>query len=193
MKSLTKPTDEAINDWLSTIGSEPLTFEINSPDATAGFFEDHFCIRLGTGSDCYKRACNELRTWKMIPASMVTLTTALPRVTEGSVLAVTFRAGLLWTTNPCRIVNVTSKTSNERESFSIAYATLPTHVERGWEQFMVELNHEDDSVWYSINVYSRPEWWPVWLALPYVRYQQRRFRHLSGEAMLESVQERPAH
>ena len=189
MKPLIKPTDNAIADWLSSIHSESLTFDISSKDATKGFFEDHFRVRLGTGDQCFRQACKALCTWKMFPLSMVTLTPALPRLEEGSVLAVTFRAGPFWTVNPSRIENVESKASTERESFSIAYATLPTHVECGWEQFMVELNHDDDSVWYSINVHSRPAWWPVWLVLPYARHQQRKFRRLSGEAMLKTVQD----
>ena len=57
----------------------------------------------------------------------------------------------------------------------------------GCEQFVVERRHEDDTVWYAIQVYSRPSWWPVWLVLPYARYQQRRFQRLSGEAIMTAI------
>lgn len=192
MKSLIRPSTAAVADWLSKCSSERLTFDITSEDATRGYFKDEFRIQLGTGSDCYRKACSALEKWKMFPSSMATLTPAVPTAEEGTPLAVTFRAGPLWTVNPCRIVDATTTESAEGESFSIAYATLPGHVEQGWEQFAVELRHEDDTVWYAINVYSRPKWWPVWLVLPYARYQQRRFRRLSGEAMQTAVRN-PTH
>ena len=187
MKSLIRPSTEAVADWLSECSSERLTFNITSEDTTRGYFKDEFRIQLGTGPDCYRKACAALKEWKMFPSSMATLTPAVPTVEEDSPLAVTFRAGPLWTVNPCRIVDVASEDSTDRTSFSIAYATLPGHVEQGWEQFAAELCHEDDTVWYAINVYSRPKWWPVWLVLPYARYQQRKFRRLSGEAMLTAI------
>jgi len=177
MKSLITPSTEAVADWLSECCSERLTFDINSEDATRGYFKDDFRVQLGTGPDCYRKARSALEEWKMFPST----------VEQGSTLAVAFRAGPLWTVNPCRIVDVTTTKSAVGESFSIAYATLPGHVEQGWEQFVIERRAEDDTVWYAIHVYSRPKWWPVWLVLPYARYQQRRFRRLSGEAMLTTV------
>ena len=187
MKSFFKPSSAAITAWLSTIQAQKPTFDIGSKDETRRHFKDHFRIQLGSGHDCYRKACQAIAEWKMFPTSMAELTPVTPAVEEGADLAVTFRAGPLWTTNPCRIVSVVNEKSTRKESFSIAYATLPGHVERGWEQFKVELNNEDDTVWYEINVYSRPKWWPVWLVLPYARNQQRRFRQLSGEAMLAAI------
>lgn len=189
MKSLIKPSTAAITAWLSECRSERLTFKITSDSATRDYFNDEFRIQLGIGSDCYRQACSAIKEWKMFPSSMATLTPAVPTVEEGSPLAVTFRAGPLWTVNPCRIVDVASEDSTDRKSFSIAYATLSGHVEQGWEQFVVERRAKDDTVWYAINVYSRPRWWPVWLVLPYARYQQRKFRRLSGEAMLTAVRD----
>ncbi|MGZ0168853.1 MAG: hypothetical protein ACKVHE_04810 [Planctomycetales bacterium] len=55
MKPLIKATDNAIADWLSSIHSESLTFDISSKDATKGFFEDHFRVRLGTGDQCFRQ------------------------------------------------------------------------------------------------------------------------------------------
>lgn len=190
MKSFFKPSSAAITAWLSTIRTQTPTFDIDSKDATRGHFKDRFRIQLGSGHDCYRKACQAIAEWKMFPTSMATLTPATPAVEEGADLAVTFHAGPLWTTNPCRIVSVVNEQSTNHESFSIAYATLPGHVEQGWEQFKVALNNEDDTVWYEINVYSRPKWRPVWLVLPYARHQQGRFRQLSGEAMLAAIKGR---
>ena len=189
MKSLFKPSSAAITAWLSSLQTRKPTFDIGSEGATRGHFKDRFCIQLGSGQDCYQKACQGLAEWKMFPGSMATLTPAAPAVEEGTGLAVTFRAGPLWTTNPCRIVSVVNEKSTSGESFSIAYATLPGHVEQGWEQFRVAMDYEDNTVWYEINVYSRPKWWPVWLVLPYARHQQKKFRRLSGEAMLEAMNE----
>ena len=189
MKSLIRPSTAAVTDWLSECRSERPTFDITSDGTTRGYFKDDFRIQLGTGADCYRHACSALKEWKMFPSTMATLIPSLPTVEQDTDLAVAYLAGPLWTVNPCRIVDVTTTKSTNGESFRITYATLPGHVEQGWEQFAVERRHEDDTIWYIIQVYSRPKWWPVWLVLPYARYQQRRFQHLSGKAIMTAIRD----
>ena len=118
---------------------------------------------------------------------MATLIPESPSIEVGTILAVRFHIGPLHTINPCRIIDVNSVRNIEIESFGFSYVTLPGHIECGLEEFLVEYDYRDCSVWYSIHVYSRPEWWPVWLVLPYARYLQREFRQLSGEAMRTAI------
>lgn len=40
--------------------------------------------------------------------------------------------------------------------FGFAYGTLPGHVESGEERFQIEWHRSDDSVWYDILAFSRP-------------------------------------
>jgi len=65
--------------------------------------------------------------------------------------------------------------------FAFAYGTLPEHAESGEERFQVEWNSEDNSVWYDILAFSRPNQLFARLAYPYVRGKQKQF---ASESML---------
>ena len=67
--------------------------------------------------------------------------------------------------------------------YGFAYGTLPDHPERGEERFLVEWNQADDSVWYDLLAVSQPRHWLARLGYIYARYEQAKFRRLSGEAM----------
>ena len=54
--------------------------------------------------------------------------------------------------NACRVVYVV----DEPGRFGLAYGTLPGHVERGEERFLVERDSTDGSVWYDLLAFSRP-------------------------------------
>jgi uncharacterized protein (UPF0548 family) len=71
--------------------------------------------------------------------------------------------------------------------FGFAYGTLRGHPERGEERFLVERNESDDSVWYDLLPVSQPAHWLARWGYPYTRYEQARFRRLSGLAMQEAV------
>ena len=66
--------------------------------------------------------------------------------------------------------------------FGFAYGTLPSHVERGEERFLIE---QDDAgqVWYEIAAFSRPRHWLARLGYPLVRRYQSKFRRESAAAM----------
>jgi hypothetical protein len=44
-------------------------------------------------------------------------------------------------------------------------------------------------VWYELVAFSRPRHWLAWLGYYFVRWQQARFRRLSGIAMQRAVNE----
>lgn len=91
----------------------------------------------------------------------------------GQNVAVVARALGVWATNVCRVVYVLDETQPVRRS-AFAYGTLPGHVELGEERFQIEW-HADDSVWFEILAFSRPNHILARLAYPYVRRIQRRF------------------
>jgi uncharacterized protein (UPF0548 family) len=139
---------------------------------------------------------------------------ALPQ-RPGDIVAVLYRAQLLglWMLFPARVVYAVDDaglangvckhpdgaddsnrvspigrlTPPARLCYGFAYGTLPDHPERGEERFLVEWNRADDSVWYELLAVSRPGHWLARLGYPYARYEQARFRRLSGQAMQESV------
>ena len=71
--------------------------------------------------------------------------------------------------------------------FGFAYGTLPDHAEKGEERFSVEWHHEDNSVWYDILAFSRPNHPLARLGLPLTRRLQRRFARDSKRAMVAAA------
>lgn len=92
----------------------------------------------------------------------------------------------LWWLNACRIIYVVDETAPVRR-FGFAYGTLPDHAESGEERFQVEWNRHDNSVWYDILAFSRPNQFLTRLGYPLVRGIQKRFARGSAAAMLGCV------
>jgi uncharacterized protein (UPF0548 family) len=91
-----------------------------------------------------------------------------------------------WSLNACRIVAVIDEDGDLRQ-YGFAYGTLPEHVERGRETFVVEWSHKDDSVWYDLWAYSKPRHFLAKLGYPITRALQKRFARDSMKAMLRAV------
>jgi uncharacterized protein (UPF0548 family) len=106
---------------------------------------------------------------------------------SAQVVAVLAKVCGLWWLNACRIVYVVNEQAGDVVRFGFAYGTLPRHAESGEEQFLVEWDKRDGSVWYSILAFSRPRHWLARLGYPLVRRLQRRFGRESAEAMLRVV------
>ena len=95
-------------------------------------------------------------------------------VEVGATVAVKARAFGTWSLNATRVVYVI----DESRRFGFAYGTLPDHVEKGEERFLVEWL-ADDSVWYSILAFSRPQHPLVKLSAPLARRLQAQFARAS--------------
>jgi len=148
----------------------------------AGFDRDHNRQPLGTGAAAFVAARDAIRAWAMFPAPLTRIEPAGVPIVEGEVVAVVARALGLWWLNAARIVYVI----DEPRRFGFAYGTLPGHVERGEERFLVEWL-DDDSVWYDVDAFSRPGYWMTRLARPLTRRIQRRFARMSKAAMRDAV------
>ena len=96
------------------------------------------------------------------------------------------RAFGLWWLNCCRIVYVVNE-SGPIKKFGFAYGTLPGHIESGEERFVIEWNQGDDSVWYDILAFSRPNRLLFRLVYPLVRRMQKRFGRDSAAAVFKAV------
>jgi uncharacterized protein (UPF0548 family) len=105
-------------------------------------------------------------------------------IREGGTVAVVGRHFGFSSLNACRIVYVL----NEPRRFGFAYGTLPVHAERGEERFTVEWR-ADDSVWYDILAFSRPNGWLVRLGYPFSRALQKRFARDSKAAMADALRQ----
>ncbi len=79
-----------------------------------------------------------------------------------------------WSLNACRFVSLIDE-ERPVKKFGFAYGTLSSHVERGEERFTIEWHATDDTVWYDILAFSRPNQFLVRLGFPLARRLQKRF------------------
>lgn len=164
----------------------PLTYpDVGAADAgpaPPGFVLDHNRQRLGRGEAVFERAKEAIRRWRMFPAPWTAIEPADAPIVEGEIVAVHIHALGVWWLNSARIAYVI----DEPRRFGFAYGTLPGHVERGEERFLVE-HLADDEVWYDVRAFSRPRYWPVRLGRPLARMLQRRFARDSKAAMVAAA------
>jgi uncharacterized protein (UPF0548 family) len=151
-------------------------------EPVAGFDNDFQRVVIGQGADDFERAKAAVRNWQMFPTAWTRILPEQAPIREAETVAMYARAFGLWWRNSCRIVY----TIDEPTRFGFAYGTLPAHVEKGEELFLVELA-DDGAVWYTIRAYSRPRHLLARLGYPLMRYFQERFRRDSAEQMSARV------
>ena len=173
MFKISEPTNRDIEEFIAGQHNLPFTYtEVGATNTTppAGYNVDHNRIQLGESEATYQRAVKALKNWQQFDLGWVTIVPSGVTVENGATVAVKARAFGTWSLNACRVVYVI----NEPRRFGFAYGTLPDHVERGEERFLVEWL-DDDSVWYDILAFSRPQHPLVKLASMLARRLQKRF------------------
>jgi uncharacterized protein (UPF0548 family) len=189
MLSLRKPSAESIRPFLAAQAKLPFTYPAVGATATtppAGFVVDHTRIKLGEGEDAFRSATAALRRWEQFRLGWVEAWSPETPIQVGEVVAVMGRAIGLWWLNSCRIVYVVDE-SGPINKFGFAYGTLPGHVESGEERFLIDWDQGDDSVWYDILAFSRPNHILTRLGYPMVRRSQKQFGRDSAAAMFRAV------
>lgn len=180
--SLRRPGAAHVSQYLDGQRGLPVTYApvgaANDGDAPPGFVLDHNRQLLGRGAAVFARAREDIRRWRMFPAPWTVIEPADAPIVKDQLVAVHIRVLGLWWLNAARIVYVI----DEPRRFGFAYGTLPGHVERGEERFLVEWL-ENDEVWYDLRAFSRPRYWMVQLGRPIARALQRRFARESKAAM----------
>jgi uncharacterized protein (UPF0548 family) len=187
---LAKPTDERIREFLSSQKDKPFSYA--DADIAAhqsrlsyprGYVHDHNRIKLGEGADVFRQAVEALRRWEMFNIGWLHLCWPDAPIEIGTTVAVLADLRGFWSLNACRIARVFDEEGGVRR-YGFAYGTLPEHVERGQESFIVEWNRIDDSVWYDLSAYSRPNQLLAKLGYPVTRALQKRFARDSMQAMV---------
>lgn len=143
-----------------------------------GFDHDRNKVFLGEGKECFAKAKQGIQMWSMFPPSWTMIFPKQAPIQENTTVGMAFRLFGIWWVNSCRIVY----TIDEKRRFGFAYGTLPEHIERGEELFLVEMD-EEDKVWYHIQAFSKPRHWLVRLGYWFARSQQRRFVQHSFKVM----------
>jgi uncharacterized protein (UPF0548 family) len=185
---LHRPRENQIRQFLSAQEGQSFSY----PDAgltrrvvPRGYKIDHNRIKLGNGPDVFRRAVESLRRWEMFNIGWLQLCWPDAPIEKGVTVAVLAHHLGFWSLNACRIALVIDNDGKVR-SYGFAYGTLREHAERGEESFTIELHSKDDSVWYDIFAYSRPNHSLAKLGYPITRSLQKRFARDSMQAMLRS-------
>jgi uncharacterized protein (UPF0548 family) len=174
MFRITEPSEQNAIDFVNGQHNLPFTYEevgaTNTTPPSTGYNVDHNRIQIGTGEAAYKAGVEALKNWCQFDLGWVTVVPRGVPIEVGATVAVKARAFGTWSLNASRVVY----TIEENRRFGFAYGTLPDHVECGEERFLVEWL-PDDSVWYDIIAFSRPEHPFVQLGRPLARMLQKRF------------------
>ena len=140
----------------------------------AGYDHLHYRIPIGTGAGVFARAADAVLTFRMHRAAGLTVRADAGRAAPG--VRLTIGLGRLGV--PCEVVY----TIEEPSRAGFGYGTLPGHVERGEEAFVVERDAQD-RVWFRMVAFSRPARWPVVLAGPLSQWGQRGYARLCGRSL----------
>jgi len=187
MLLLRKPSASTLQTFLAAQGRLDLTYSAVGATAAVpppGYAVDHTRIKLGEGKVLFQAARTALEGWQQFRLGWVEAWPQTTPIKAGEVVAVVAHALGLWWVNACRIVYVVDEAEPVRR-FGFGYGTLPDHVGTGEERFLVEWHRTDDSVWYDILAFSRPNQLLTRLGYRWVRQRQKRFGRASAAAMLQ--------
>ena len=187
----TKPTAARIRELIAAQHDMPLSYpEVGATLITPppGYTVDHNRRQLGLGEACFERAVSAMRRWKQFDLGWVEAVPSDTPIELYATVGVLARHFGFWSLNVSRIVYVIDE-SGPIKKFGFAYGTLVSHVERGEERFTIEWHKDDDSVWYDILAFSRPNKLLVRLGVPVARMLQKRFAKDSLKAMAEAVRD----
>ncbi len=180
---------------LARLCDAPLTYAevgvTRDAHAPPGFVIDHNRVLLGRGQRVFAQAVDALRRWDQFDIPWLALERRDTPIRNGEIVAVIARVLGLRTVNPCRIVYVIDERTSDVTRFGFGYGTLPGHVGRGEERFLIEHLRGDDSVHYDIFAVSQPGRLLTQLGYPVMRLMQKRFARDSKAAMLRAVRTAP--
>jgi uncharacterized protein (UPF0548 family) len=189
MLSLRKPSVDALRRFMAAQAKLPYTYEAVGATAEtppAGYVVDRTGMKLGEGEAVFRSAIAALRRWEQFRLGWVEAWSPDTPIQPGEVVAVMGRAIGVWWLNACRIVYIVDE-AGPISKFGFAYGTLPGHVESGEERFLIEWNRGDNSVWFDIVAFSRPNHFLTRLGYPVVRRLQKQFGRDSATSMLKAV------
>ena len=188
---LQQPSSDAVRRFISSQREVPFSYpEVGATraDLPSGYTVDHNRVQLGAGQQCYESAIAAIRNWKQFDLGWVQMVPVATPLETGAVVAILTQHFGFWSLNACRVVYLINENGSVKK-FGFAYGTLASHVERGEERFTIEWHADDDSVWYDILAFSRPNQFLIRFGLPIARMLQKRFAKDSLNAMAEAVRD----
>jgi uncharacterized protein (UPF0548 family) len=189
MFSLHMPSTKAIRRFLASEAALSFTYAAVGATATTppvGFIVDHTRVKLGQGEAVFNAAKAALQRWDQFRLGWVEPAAPEAAIRVGEVVGVLGRTMGVWSLNSCRIIYVLDE-SEPVSKFGFAYGTLPGHVARGEERFLIEWDRRDNDVWYDILAFSRPNHFLTRVGYYFVRRLQKQFGRDSVASMRRSV------
>lgn len=189
MLLIRKPDQDTIRTFLSDQASESFSYlETGSTDRVlpSGYAINHTRVQIGQGEETFLAACSVLQTRQQLQLKWVSSWPKDTPVSSGENVAVIGKAFGLWWLNACRVVYTIEHKMLAQPRFGYAHGTLPDHLASGEERFLVEMK-PDESVWFDILAFSRPNTLAARLGYPYMRLAQKRFGRQSAQRILEIV------
>jgi uncharacterized protein (UPF0548 family) len=191
-----RPSRAAIEQFLAEQSQLELSYKGvgNTSDLSTppGYVGHRYRTPLGSGNATFEAAREAIRSWTMFNVGWVELAPARPPEPEpGVAVGLLFHLAGTWWLSACRVVYLIDEPAPRRR-FGFAYGTLPGHVARGEERFLVEQDH-DGTVWYDLFSFSHPRHPLARLGSPVTRAMQKRFAHASLEAMRRAVRRAADH
>ena len=191
MFQLRRPTRDQIDRCLAQQSRLALAYqevEATRDGAPPGYVVDHNRLLLGRGQDVFEAAVAALRRWEQFNLGWVSLCWPTAPLEPGVTVGILARFTGLYSLSACRIVYLIDEAGPLRK-VGFAYGTLPGHVARGEERFLVEWHTDTDRVYYDILAFSRPRSLLFRLGSPVTRLLQKRFASDSKQAMLRAIQQ----
>lgn len=188
MFCISKPSRNSIDAFISAQQNQKFSYAqvgYSRRGVPTGYTLDHNRVKLGEGVDAFRRAKWAITNWKMFNMPWIDLCWPDAPIEPGAIVAVLISHLRFWSLNACRIAYVIEE-HGSLERYGFAYGTLPEHGETGEERFTVEFNPGDQTVWYDIYAFSRPNIMAR-LVYPFTRALQKRFSRDSIAAMQKAV------
>ena len=184
-----EPSEDMVRKYLASQRDQPYSYKevgATRDKAPAGYNLDHNRIEIGKGIEAFDYAVRAVRSWKMFQMDWVKLCWPGTAIETGEIVGILVRHYSFWSLNATRIVYVLDEEGPVRK-YGFAYGTLRDHAESGEERFSVEHRKDDDSVWYDLFAFSRPNQFLAKAASPLARRLQKRFAADSKSAMSKAV------
>jgi uncharacterized protein (UPF0548 family) len=185
----TKPSDQQIRAYVLSLAG--LKYSYHDVGATAStiprsYTIDHNRVQLGNGADTWACAIKGVQSWQMFNLGWVRLCWPHTPIRCGENVAILVRHFGFHSLNNARIVYLVAD-GGPVKRFGFAYGTLTDHAESGEERFVVEWDQRNDSVYYDLLAFSKPNQLLSQVGFPISRMFQKRFASHSKEAMVRFV------
>lgn len=192
MLQLTRACEKERNRLLTVANEAPvsspnlLTLESGLRSALLpGFAHDLCHCEIGKGKRAFEAARTAMQKWDQFNLGWVRVINPYPEISVGELVAVEAHTAHLWSINFSRVVDVV----NTQTEFGFIYTTTALHVEEGQERFIIEFDHETESVFYLIEAISHPRHILARIGYPISRAVQHRFQKDSMTRMKRAVLE----